>query len=158
VERIQKKAKNNKDYLEKIEIFARHGITEKEIPGLLGINKAAYGKIMNRNPELSKKMKYAAKLADLKIEEALFRRATGYLSTEEQDIYLPKDGSDIEFNFKERRIVKKFVPPDPASVQVWLYNRIKGKWSKNPEAANDLSSEELSILKDITAEAALQNM
>lgn len=143
---------------EKIIMFARHGLSESEIADLLGISRSYYREYLTKHEDLSHNIRNEKALADITVEEALFKRATGYETIEEHFVYLPVGESESSFKLKERKLVRKFVPPDAANALIWLFNRKGTKWSKNPDANSELSNNELTTLRRLAAEEAAENM
>ncbi len=153
----QSRFKPSADDLYRIEKNARHGLKMNEISDLLGFNKSLLDEFLKCNKDFSRKIKNAKTLADIEVEEALYKRATGYDTTEIHEVYVPI-GEDGLMKFKERKFVKKFVPPDASNALIWLFNRKSGSWSKNPSAVNDLNNIEISALRKIAAEESEENM
>jgi len=90
------------------------------------------------HPALSAALTRGREIADVEVENALFKRATGYEYTEVSQEYgsVPQeDGSAIRFLLKEK-ITSKHVPGDVKAQAFWLTNRKRGPdgWSNAPEA------------------------
>jgi len=64
----------------------------------------------------------------MEIENALYRRATGY-EYEEVKTYIKLEGGR-EVKYTEK--TKKHLPPDVAACFILLKNKDKGNWSDNP--------------------------
>jgi hypothetical protein len=158
LERKSLKFKPVTDSLELIVKYARHGVAENEIPELLGISKSLFRDFLKKNPDTSLMLKNARILADIAVEEALFKRATGYLTTEEHEVFVPDGDAKGTMKLKEHKFVKKFVPPDASNALIWLFNRKSASWSKNPAAMSELSNIDITALKKLAAEEAAENM
>ncbi|NCC06657.1 MAG: hypothetical protein EOM30_01110 [Clostridia bacterium] len=94
-----------------------------------------------------------AELANRAVENALYRKATGYSYTQ-QDTFKLKN---IQYNEAGKKIgevedvrvveVEKYVPAEYSAIAMWLKARMPEKWG---EAAQDAPPCEVRIVDDIT--------
>ena len=86
-------------------------------------------------------LKKCKEIADYEVENALYKRATGYDYTE----------VSIEKGTQGEKIKKtvKHVPPDTGAIAIWLKNRRPDKWRDKPaEASRGESSNLLEAIAD----------
>jgi hypothetical protein len=111
-----------------IEKWCRDGLDEKQICKNLGIAVSTFENYKTRHKELVEALKRGKAVPIIEIENALYRRATGY-EYEEVKTYIKLEG-DREVKYTEK--TKKHLPPDVAACFILLKNKDKGNWSDNP--------------------------
>ena len=112
--------------------WSKDGLTEKEISEKIGINPDTLNEWKNRFPEFSDAIKKNKEWADRRVENSLFKRATGYEYVEEtQELRFDKNTG--EYVLKTTKRVKKHMPPDTTAQIFWLKNRKPASWRNNPE-------------------------
>ncbi|SFM35489.1 hypothetical protein [Salibacterium qingdaonense] len=104
-------------YLKEIEHWCRDGATEEEIRVRLGVGSSSFARYKNEYWELRETLKRGKQEADYEVEDALFKRATGYQYEE----------VTYEMGHETKRVVKHYAP-DPTSAIFWLKNRQPEKW------------------------------
>lgn len=120
-----------------IQGWARDGLTDEDIAHNMGIAKATLCDWKNKFPELSDVIKQSKEVADRIVENALFKRATGYRYKEiTKETRYGINGEPLEYT-KE---VEKEFPPDPASMVIWLKNRKPDTWREKQEAKADTTA------------------
>ncbi len=157
----ENKSKFSDDTTKDILKLVSHGVKNNEIESILRIEKGSIEQFSKRSTEFRTDIEIAALKLDIEVEEALFNRSVGYETMEEHWVNTPNltEGSkEAETKLKEKRIVKKFVPPDASAGLIWLYNRRGERWSKNPNTSSNVSMEELLKEKDSAAQEAKENM
>lgn len=87
----------------------------------VGISKTAWWGWYRESEDLRKAIAVSKEVADLTVEEALYKRAVGYDYTE-QTYEL------VEGELLLVREVHKHVSPDVKAILHWLYNRMPGQW------------------------------
>lgn len=92
-------------------------IAEKNI----GISKTAWWGWYKESEDLRKACAIAKDVADLTVEDALYRRAVGY-------DYWEEDWELVEGEIILVRKRKRHLPPDTKAIMQWLYNRLPNKW------------------------------
>jgi len=113
--------------LKEIEAWCREGLIDSEIAKRLGIGYDTFNKYKKLYKALSDALIAGKAIADYRVEDALFKRATGY-TTEEvvKERKLNKETGQTELVVA--KIVTKEVAPDPTSMIFWLKNRQPLKW------------------------------
>jgi hypothetical protein len=96
-------------------------------------------------------------LADARVAERLFNRATGYMYTETtyEKVVIDKpespeeeesQGENIQFDLYKKKVVAKELAPDTVAAKFWLINRQRKKWRDKVETGitdsdgNDIES------------------
>lgn len=113
--------------------LARTGSTNKEICDVLGLGETPFYAYLNRDETFKDELARAKVKADTKVENALYKRATGYDIIEEQTDVEPtgKEGSKVLV--KKVRRTKKHVPGDTTAMIFWLKNRKAMQWRDKQE-------------------------
>ena len=98
-----------------VEGWYKNGLTIEQIAKNLGISKVTLYKYMDEHAELSERLKKSKEVADIEVENALFKSALGYEYEEvKQLIEEDKEGN------KKKKIekTKKFIPPNPTAIYI----------------------------------------
>lgn len=117
--------------LESIEAWCRNGCTDEQIAKNLGIDRSTFARYKAEKKELKDVLKTGKEAANLKVENALYKRATGYTYTETYDDYdliIDANGKATPTGRGKRRTIKKEVPPDTTAIFFVLQNRWSDKW------------------------------
>lgn len=130
----------------KLGAWARDGLTDKDMANNIGIAPSTFNEWKNKHPEFKDTLKKNKEVADIIIENALFKRATGYDTIEETIEYVNNEGARVEIKRTQKT---KHIPADITAQIFWLKNR-KGKvWrEKKPEEDESKTEEMVSELKD----------
>lgn len=126
-----------KHRLLEVEAWTRDGIKEKEIAKKLGISYSTLREYKKKHAALAKALSINNVVADIIIENALYKRAKGYKYdevTKELEISIDKDGNPIikdgaiVKNLVITKVVTKEVAGDVGAQQFWLKNRKQKEW------------------------------
>jgi len=71
--------------------------------------------------DFSTAVRVGKQIADQRVEQALFERATGY---------------DYDFDLGHGKSVVRHLPPDVAAIKVWLFNRRPDRWKERVEVTD----------------------
>lgn len=113
--------------LAKVEGWARDGLIDEQIAGNMGISCATLHEWKNRFPEFSEALKKGKEVADLEVENALFRRACGYKTIEVK--HAPRLNKETgETALEVISETEKEIPPDVTACIFWLKNRKPEQW------------------------------
>lgn len=104
-----------------LEGWARNGLTDEQIANNIGIRTSTFYEWKKKYVEFAEALKKSKEVADLEVENALFKRATGYTVTETKVIESDKDG-------KKTETIIKHIPPDTTAQIFWLKNRKPDEW------------------------------
>lgn len=87
----------------------------------IGISKTAWWGWYKESEDLRRSCAIAKDVADLTVEDALYRRAVGYDYWEE--VWELVEGEVIL-----TKKYKKHLPPDTKAIMQWLFNRLPNQW------------------------------
>jgi hypothetical protein len=104
-----------------IAAWARNGLSEKQMAHNLGIAYSTFREYKANYPALSAVLAKNKEVADIQVENALYKRATGFSNTEIKKVTNP-DGSIIITE------TTKQIPPDTVAASFWLKNRKPKDW------------------------------
>lgn len=116
-------------------------MTDKQIAeSKIGINEATFCRWKNDFPQMVQALKRGKAPVDIKVENALLKRALGYdyeeYSEEAEEIPTGKydeKGKPIVKIKKHIKRTKKFIPPDTTAAIFWLKNRKPDHWKDKRE-------------------------
>lgn len=132
----------------RIEAWARDGLTKEQIAHNMGIHIATLCDWQNKFPEFSEALKRGREVADIMVENALFKRALGYsyeeVITEVTKVpFTGKDGTPTEKEQRHIRKITKTVMPDVTAQIFWLKNR-------KPDVWRDRQDQVIHSIEDLT--------
>ena len=107
--------------LTKIAGWARSGLNDEQICHNMGISTSTLYAWIKDHPQIAEALKKAKEVADYEVENALYRRATGFTYEEE---VVEKD----KYGVVTTKVIQKTMPPDPTSIIFWLKNRRPDIW------------------------------
>lgn len=113
-------------YLPWAQSLAMEGLIDKEIAERMGVARSTLKLWAYKYPEFSDAIKIGKDSADAKVQQSLFRRATGYMEKEKKIIV----EMDAEGKQKPARIetTEKHIVPDVGAICFWLKNRRPDEW------------------------------
>lgn len=137
----------------RLEAWKRDGLTHEEIAHNIGINVATLYEWCNKYNEIAEALKKGKEVADVLVENALFKRALGYeyeeVTTEIRKVpYQKKDGTWGERDQKHVKKTTKMVLPDTTAQIFWLKNRKPTVW-------RDRQDQVIHSIEDLTPLAEL---
>lgn len=94
-----------------IEAWARDGIIDEDIAKKLGIAYSTFRNYRDKYEALSAALKKGKEIADVEVENALFKRAIGYEFTEKK--YVQVEMSDEEYAIHQQIAVNKYKLENP---------------------------------------------
>ena len=127
------------DGLMQIAAWARDGLIDEQIAANIGITRGTLYEWKKKYPDISDALKKNKNIADIEVENALYKRALGY-RYEETTIEIHK----VEKSVKKTR---KEMPPDVLACFFWLKNRKSDTWR---------DKQEIEIKGDISISAAIK--
>lgn len=105
----------------------------------MGVGLSTYYRWQTEHQELRDAIKKGKAPVDIEVENALYKKATGYEYEETiTDIEELADGKQR----KHIRKVKKYCPPDTLAQIFWLKNRRPERWRDKPMTVEDTSTME----------------
>lgn len=123
--------------LGEVEMWASMGLSESQIAFNLGISRATLENYKRDHLDILESLKRGKNQADFKVENSLYKKATGYETKETvaakvKDIYYDDKGNKCQKERLDTVEVIKEIPPDVTAIKFWLINRNKGRWKENP--------------------------
>lgn len=142
---------NIKPHLLEIAAWARDGVIDKDIAENLNVNYSTFKrhKLSGKHPEFTKLLKVSKNVADITVENALYKKALGFSYTE-QTKELMYDKKTDTMKLTTTKTVSKTQPPDVAACVVWLCNR-KGDTWRNKQKDTEDSAQALEKLDSVLA-------
>lgn len=127
--------------LDVIEGWMRAGLTLDDVAHNLGISPVTLFKYRDEHPELSEALNNGKAVADIRVENALYKSATGYTFTDE--VATPS-GKVVQ--------VTKYEKPNVTAAIFWLKNRKPSDWrdQRNIEHSTE-PGKPLEVKHDATA-------
>lgn len=101
--------------------WRRNGTPLTKIAEYIGISRTAFWGWYRESESLREACATGKELADLSVEEALYRKATGY-------DYIEETYDLIEGEMRLAHKYKRHMPPDTKAILSWLYNRLPNQW------------------------------
>lgn len=128
-----------KPRLVEIEAWKRDGLTDEQICKNLGIVKDTFYKYKEKYTDFSDALKKGKEIADIEVENALFKRAIGYKYKEVIKEVKEIDGKKSTY---VKEVIKE-MPGDVAAQIFWLKNRKSSKWKDKQDI--DIEDNNVSI-------------
>lgn len=127
--------------LNRVESWARDGLTNEQIAHNLGINVATLYEYQKQYAEFSEALKNGKDDIDILVENALLKRALGY-QYEEVTKELMEGGE-----MKVTKKVTKEVQPDTTAQIFWLKNRRPKSWRDKQDIDLEISKMPQIVIK-----------
>ncbi len=120
--------------------WARQGLSDEQIAHNVGVSRKTLSAWKVKYGDIGDTLKKGKQVADFEVENALFKRATGFTTVEETEELV----KDVGLTVTKR--VTKYVAPDTAAMIYWLKVRDPKHWQENLTTAQ---------VKKIGADAAI---
>lgn len=141
----------NEENLIKLEAWARDGLTDEDIAKNIGISRTTLYEWKNKYVDIMNALKKGKEVADIVIENALYKRASGYDTVEDTIEYAVIDGVKVEVKRTQK---VRHIPADITAQIFWLKNRKPNKWreknnddeEKNNDIINKLQNMEIKFV------------
>lgn len=138
-----------------VEAWARDGTIDEEIAKKLGVSYSTFRKYRDEYEALSAALKRGKEVADVEVENALFRRAIGYrydeVTREADKVIDPETGELVTIMVETKRVTKE-VQPDVAAQIFWLKNRRPDKWRDKQDIQHSGSMDVNNPMKGLTTD------
>lgn len=139
-----------------VEGWARDGLTDRQIAENMGIGMSTFKKWKRTNDVFGASLKKSKNVADRHVENALFKKATGfeYTETTEERVF---NKITNQFEMVVTKKVNKVALPDTTAQIFWLKNRKPAEWRDRREIESTEAIDKLdSILTGIKEAAKKQ--
>lgn len=117
--------------LQQIEEWAKDGLSMEQIALKLGVANSTLFVYKDKYSELSDAIKKGKEVADIAVENSLFKRAMGYkydeVIKEAKKVHDPDSGELVTVMAETKRVTKE-VHPDVTAQIFWLKNRRPDIW------------------------------
>lgn len=118
-----------------VEAWARDGIIDEDIAKKLGVAYSTFRSYRDQYEALSAALKRGKEVADVEVENALFKRALGYRYDE-----ITKEPDEDGNLFISKRVTKE-VQPDVTAQIFWLKNRRPDVWRDKKDVDGNIQGE-----------------
>lgn len=118
-------SKFKREFVDQARKLALLGATDREVAEFFEVKESTLYRWKHEYPELSEALKLGKEAADQRVEQSLYRRATGY-SHDSVKIF-QYEGQPVEVPFTEH------YPPDTTAAIFWLKNRRPDLWRDRQE-------------------------
>lgn len=127
------------DNLKRLAAWTRDGLSEQQMANNLGVHVNTFSRAKKHSeygPAICEALAHGREVADIEVENALYKRAVGYAYDEIKEEY---EGGILV----KRTVLKKFIPPDTGAQVFWLKNRKSDVWRDRREVDNTLALDKL---------------
>ena len=143
--------KFTEEMVERIEIVATAGLTDKQMAKILGISESTLNNWKNKHAGFLESIKDWKDVADKEMEVALFHRGKGYSHPEDKIFIVNGEPLVVP--------TTKHYPPDTAAAFIWLKNRKPNEWRDKIDHDHTTNGESLSgIVFNISNENSAEEM
>lgn len=126
--------------LDEVRAWARDGLSHQQIGQNLGVSGGSIRNYKQLHPAFAKALE-EGRIADLHVENAMYKRATGYVY--EETIVERKISKETgELTIASVKTIKKEMAPNLDAQKFWLANRKRDLWQYRPDAKTDASEGE----------------
>lgn len=133
--------------LELITGWARQGLTDEQIAHNCGVTAKTLYEWKKKYSKFCEALKNGKEVADIQVENALYKRAVGY-KYQERTVENSEDGTKI-------RVVTKEMAPDVTAQIFWLKNRRPEFWRDKPaEKPADTNQGGIVLMPSVDTEEA----
>lgn len=134
--------------LDLIRGWCRRGLTNEQICHNMGCSMSTLKRWRKKYGQLDTAIKTSKDVANVFVENALFKRAIGY---DADEITSYRDKVSGEMIVTKR--VQKHYAPDVRAISMWLMNRLPQLWRNRPDELADSTETQLSGFVEALAEA-----
>lgn len=131
------------DGLLKLQAWSRDGLTQADIAHNCGCSLSTLKDWTCRYPAIADALKRGREVADIRVENALYKRATGY---DYEEITREEGPKGVTV-----RMIRKHVPPSEVAAFFWLKNRKPEVWRDKPAEHADRNNS-VEVIFDVDEE------
>lgn len=100
--------------------WARDGLTDEQVAKNMGISRSTLNEWRKKYPDISDTLKRGKEIADVEVENALFKKAIGGRYSEERYISVPMDEAEYSEKLHEYMNKYKYEHPDATDSELML--------------------------------------
>lgn len=133
--------------------WARSGLSDEQIAKNMGISRSTLNEWRKKYPDISEALKKGKEVADYEVENALFKRATGYTETLKKTFKCKVvEYDELGKKKKEEEILKEgfdevHFPPDTGAAIFWLTNRKPEDWRQKRDGKEETGGDDAGIIE-----------
>lgn len=128
--------------------MARNGMVDTAIAEALGVSYSTFKLWVARHPTLKAALTVAKQVADDTIEYSLYRQA--------QDRYVEEEEIKVVDGQIVKVMVRRCIPANVTATAIWLYNRRRDNYQRNPEPEIEAPSAPADDAIEVTADNVRQ--
>lgn len=121
--------------------WARDGLTEEQIAKNIGVTRKTLFNWRQKHLPILHALKESKEIADREVENALYKKATGYTTTITKPMKVKKAYIERGIRKELEEIVQVdtevHIPPDVTAMIYWLKNRKRDTWRDRPDVSTD---------------------
>lgn len=147
------------DGLLKLEAWSRDGLSKAQIAHNCGCSLSTLKEWCNKYPAISTALSRAREVADIIVENSLFKTANGYTIKVNKFFklkrveYDPETGKKLlEQEYLEERFEDLHVPANERAQEFWLRNRKPDVWRDKPTEKTDTETNSIEVVFDVDEE------
>jgi transcriptional regulator with XRE-family HTH domain len=133
--------------LMRIEAWCRDGLVDEQIAKNIGISRSTLNEWKNKYSVISDTLKKVKEVVDIEVENALLKRAKGYLFDEVKEEYETSEQGGQKLI--KRTIVTKEVVADTTAQIFWLKNRRPERWQNSDKVIVQQEGKNNTVLDDL---------
>lgn len=155
--------RNNRSHLEDwltedrlllLRSWAREGYTNKMIAERMNITHKTLWMWCTKSEQLREAINEGKEIADYKVENALFKAALGYETTEVKSYISMKPDKQGNRTVRVEKTVKQ-VAPNVTAIAMWLNNRKPDEWKRNRDNMLEFNDSDNNITVNIIKNSEL---
>lgn len=131
----------------KLEAWARDGLTDEQTAENIGINPATLYDWKKKYPKISEALKRGKEIVDIQVENALLKRALGYVYNEDKYISVPMDLAEYDEKLTQYMNLYRFEHPEATDSELML---VRERFPKTREILAERKVKE--VVPDTTAQ------
>ena len=131
----------------RISAWARDGLTDEQIAKNMGISRSTLNVWKEKHSDISDTLKRDKEIADIQVENALFKRACGYNAKikktfKVKTILYNEDGKKVkEVEELKTATDEVHIPADTTAQIYWLNNRKPEQWRNKRDGEKDAEND-----------------
>jgi len=139
------------DGLLKLEAWARDGLSQADIAHNCGCSLSTLKEWAKKYPAISEALSRAREVADIRLENSMYKQATGYAYDE--IVKVPKlNPATGEVELMVDKVITRFMPPDYRATSFLMRNRMPEKWRDKPPEVYKEGDNRVEVVFDVDEE------